>query len=212
MNKREILRYLGAAPDTEQLDDLIAKAEREVTAAAVPRHVFQRLPVMVRSNAVTVGGTELVSRDLAAHLQGCSEVFLFAMTLGAGIDSLIRRYSLTEMPLVPVLQACSAAYTEECADVAQREIEQIARAENLYLRPRYSPGYGDFKLEYQKFLFAALDISKKIGVSLTDDCLMIPFKSVTAIIGLSPDPSLCHVGKCMTCTAADCPFRKEEQA
>ena len=112
------------------------------------------------------------------------------------------------MPMVPVLQACAAAYTEEQADLAQADIEVYAAARGLYLRPRYSPGYGDFPLTCQRFLFEALQVSKKIGITLTENCFMLPTKSITGVVGLSADPSLCHVGKCMTCSAEDCPFRK----
>jgi len=210
MDRNEILRYLGAAGSDENvLNEMIDRAEREIERTANPKHLFRKFPIEVTKGSVRIGGTELISRNLAEHLQGCKEAFLFALTLGTGVDALIRRYTVSEMPFVPVLQACAAAYTEQCADEAQREPEQYAAEHGLYLRPRYSPGYGDFSLESQKFFFAALDISKKIGVSLTDSCLMIPFKSITAVIGLSSDPSLCHVGKCMTCTALNCPFRKE---
>lgn len=210
MDRSEILRYLGASDSSgDALNEMIRRAEREIKQAANPRHLFRKFPIEVGKTSVRIGGTELISRNLAEHLQGCKEAFLFALTLGTGVDALIRRYTVSEIPFVPVLQACAAAYTEECADKAQRELEEYAAEHGLYLRPRYSPGYGDFSLESQKFFFAALDISKKIGVSLTESFLMIPFKSITAVIGLSSDPSLCHVGKCMTCTALNCPFRKE---
>ncbi len=111
--------------------------------------------------------------------------------------------------MLPVVQATAAAYTEFCADSAQKEIETYASRQGLYMRPRYSPGYGDFQLSDQRFLFDALQIPKNIGVSLTDSFLMVPFKSVTAVIGLSSDPTQCHINKCMSCTAKNCPFRKE---
>lgn len=210
MDRSEILRYLGTSGSGETvLNEMIERAEREIERAAAPKHLSRKFSIVVGENSVKIGGTELISRNLAEHLQGCKEAFLFALTLGAGVDTLIRRYTVSEMPFVPVLQACAAAYTEQSADEAQRELEKYAAERGLYLRPRYSPGYGDFSLESQKFFFAALDISKKIGVSLTESFLMIPFKSITAVIGLSSDPSLCHVGKCMTCTALNCPFRKE---
>ena len=49
---------------------------------------------------------------------------------------------------------------------------------------RFSPGYGDLPLDVQRPLFAALDVPRKIGVSLTDSLLMAPSKSVSAIIGI----------------------------
>ena len=134
---------------------------------------------------------------------------MVAFTLGPGVDTLIKRYELTELSLVPVLQACAAVYTEEQADKAQSGLEQYAKERGLYLRPRYSPGYGDFPLSCQRFLFDALQVSKKIGITLTDNYFMLPMKSITGVVGLSPDPSLCHVRKCMSCSAQRCPFRRD---
>ena len=124
MEKQAIYRYLGGAASEPQLDEMIARAEAEVKRAAAPRYVDGRFPLSVAAEGVTIGGTYLASKTLASHLRGCQEAFLTAFTLGPGIDALIKRYELMEMPLVPVLQACAAAYTEEQADLAQGGIAQ----------------------------------------------------------------------------------------
>lgn len=211
LNRSEILRYMGIPSSDNTLDAMIDRAEAEVITASRPKHVYKHIDVDVNlsEGRVLLAGTPIESHDLAGHLNGCREGFLFASTLGIGVDSLVKRYSLTEPPMLPVIQAVAAAYTEYCADEAQREVEAFAAERGLYLRPRYSPGYGDFQLSCQRFIFDALQISKNIGVSLTDSFLMVPFKSVTAVIGLSSDPSQCHINKCMTCSATNCPFRKE---
>ena len=210
LDRREILRYIGAGDDGV-LDTLIDRAENEVIAASRPRHVYKRIDISVNrpEGSVTLAGSVIESRDLAGHLDGCKEGFLFACTLGIGVDALVKRYSFTDLAMLPVVQAVAAAYTEYCADMAQVELEIYAQQHGLYLRPRYSPGYGDFQLNCQRFIFDALQIPKSIGVSLTDSILMIPFKSVTAVIGLSDDPKQCHINKCMSCTAKNCPFRKD---
>ena len=46
------------------------------------------------------------------------------------------------------------------------------------------PGFGDFGLEYQPFIFEALDCPRNLGLTLTDSFLMSPTKSVTALIGI----------------------------
>lgn len=211
LDRNEILRYMGATTGGDILGDMIDRAEKEVIAASRPKHVSKHIDIAVDmgKGVVSLAGTEIESRDLAAHLNGCNEGFLFACTLGLGVDSLVKRYGLTDVYMLPVIQATAAAYTEFCADAAQKEIEGYASGQGLYLRPRYSPGYGDFQLSCQRFLFDALQISKNIGVSLTDSFLMVPFKSVTAVVGLSSDPTQCHINKCMSCTAKNCPFRKE---
>ena len=208
MDKGEVLRYLGGASSNPVLDAMIQRAQREIEKASHPRSVWKRFSLSVEEKGVVLGGQFLPSRDLSDHLRGCREAFLFAFTLGPEVDALIKRYQLVEVPLVPVLQACAAAYTEEQADAAQEPMEAWARERGLYLRPRYSPGYGDFSLENQRFIFQALEVPKRTGITLTENCLMLPLKSITAVVGVSLDPSLCHVGKCMTCLAAECPFRK----
>lgn len=211
MNQKEILRYLGASCREPQLEEMIGQAWEKVVRAASPRYVSGRFSLVVERGGVTLGGTYLSSSTLADHLRGCKEAFLTAFTLGPGVDALIKRCELTDMPLVPVLQACAAVYTEEQADAAQEDIRTYARDRSLYLRPRYSPGYGDFPLSCQRFLFEALQVSKKIGITLTESCLMLPMKSITGVVGLSPDPSLCHVGRCMACASENCPFRRTDE-
>lgn len=210
LNRMEILRYLGCRESNAEIDSLIDRAEAIVADAARPVSVFCKVPLSISEEAVEISGTVIGSKTLASHLKGCDEGFLFAFTLGRGVDAAVKRASITEMPLVPVLQACAAEYTEACADLAQKELEEYADSHGLYLRPRYSPGYGDFDLSCQRFLFDALAVNKKIGIELTSHYMMVPSKSITAIIGLSKDPSLCHIGKCMACSAKNCPFRKEE--
>lgn len=209
MDKKEILRYLGTAESNPQLDNMIHRAWSALAGAATPRHTEARFPLSVEEEGVSLGGGYFPSRTLAAHLRGCQEAFLTAFTLGPGVDALLRRAELTDVPLVPVLQACAAVLTEEEADRVQGGIEAYARERGLYLRPRYSPGYGDFPLSCQRFLFDALGVEKKIGVSLTDSFLMVPMKSITGVVGLSPDPTQCHIGRCMHCAAGNCPWRKD---
>ena len=90
--------------------------------------------------------------------------------------------------MVPVLQACAAAYTEEQADLAQGGIAQYAQERGLYLRPRYSPGYGDLPLASQRFLFDVLQISKKIGVTLTGKLPDAPHEVHHGDCGAFPRP------------------------
>lgn len=210
LDKQEVLRYLGAGGSGQALDRWISQAWGEIVSVARPKYTSRLVTVETQGTAVVLGGARVESQSLAQHLRGCREAFLFACTLGPGVDMLIKRHAVSDMALAPVLQACSAAYIEAYADKAQKGLEEgYARKHGLYLRPRYSPGYGDFPLTSQRFMSAALDMPKKLGVSLTGDCMMVPFKSITAVIGLTQDATQCHIHRCMACTASNCPFRKE---
>jgi hypothetical protein len=50
---------------------------------------------------------------------------------------------------------------------------------------RFSPGYGDLPLDTHINLLGALDTSRKIGLTVSRSLILIPSKSVTAIIGVT---------------------------
>ena len=55
---------------------------------------------------------------------------------------------------------------------------------------------------------AALELGKRIGVTLTDSLLMAPSKSVTAVMGLSRKPRMCSIQGCEACGKKDCAYRR----
>ena len=82
------------------------------------------------------------------------------------------------------LNAIGAAAVENVCDQLNEELCRIAAEEGKSLRPRYSAGYGDFSLENQRGIFDLLSPAKQIGLTLKDNLIMVPEKSVTAVIGL----------------------------
>ena len=126
---------------------------------------------------------------------------------------LVRRASIRSAAEASIYQAAGAAAIEAFLDDANAKLETEYKARGLFLRPRFSPGYGDLKLDHQKDWFRLLDITKQIGIELTDSLLMVPTKSVTAIIGIGIDPNRkgcpgCH--GCAGCNRHDtCEFSRE---
>ena len=82
------------------------------------------------------------------------------------------------------LNAIGAAAVVNVCDQLNEELCRIAAEEGKSLRPRYSAGYGDFSLENQRGIFDLLSPAKHIGLTLKDNLIMVPEKSVTAVIGL----------------------------
>jgi len=147
---------------------------------------------------------------LSQHINGCKEAAIFAATLGAQTDLLIQKYNKLDMSKAVILQACAATVIEAYCDEQQDFMKEEAGKQGLYLRPRFSPGYGDFPLTYQKDLLGVLNCQKRIGLTVMDSLILAPSKSVTAVIGLTEESTTCHIARCMTCQAKNCPFRKEE--
>ena len=108
---------------------------------------------------------------------------MISATLGTECDRLLRTYSSTDITKTAVLQACLASKIEEVCD----SLEDKLRAEGLTLRQRYSPGYFDLDISENKKIFELIDLTKRIGLAITDTCQMVPTKSVTAFIGIEND-------------------------
>ena len=86
--------------------------------------------------------------------------------------------------------------------------EEELKAQNKWLRPRFSPGYGDFDIHHQDDILRMLDTAKKIGLTMTDSYMLTPTKSVTAIIGISDTQEKCHIKGCEACEKKDCIYRR----
>ena len=73
---------------------------------------------------------------------------------------------------------------------------------------RFSPGYGDLPLETQRPLLQILDSGRRAGIVLSDTMLMIPSKSVSAIIGVGAPLASPPFSGCRSCSKVDCAYRK----
>lgn len=190
------LHYLGydgqgltpeLARRLHQMIDACERAERPV----VVRRTF--LPSEVR----------LPGNDIATHLADAVEVVLFAATLGHGVDQELRRLAVTD-PLGQVLfDAAATAAVERLADKTEADIRLEAAERGLYCSWRFSPGYGDLPLDVQPQILAMLNASRRAGITLTPSNLMVPTKSVTAIVGLHPVPQPGLASTCAVCQLAE---------
>ena len=190
INKQEVYRYLGyrggARPDEEtakRIDRCIA----QIAAASQPRKAVKRMPIVTcpdEEDTLLFGGMRVKSRNLSHHLAGCTEIVVFAATVGIGVDRLIKRASISGMADAAILQAAGAAAVEAVCDRIEEEINHTAAKDGLKARHRFSPGYGDFALSHQPEVLSMVNAAKLTGITLTDGYLMVPSKSVTAVIGL----------------------------
>jgi len=217
ISKKEVMRYLGyrgAAAD-ERTNSHITELIDLFTANVVPQSVYGIWDCQIDSSAVTLGGIAVHSQNLAQHLEGCRRVVLLAATLGAEADALIRRFSVQDMEKAVIAQAVCAAMIEAYCDIIEGELAQKPEFDGLHPTSRFSPGYGDFDIAHQKDILNILN-SRRIGLTLTEGYMLIPSKSVTAIIGFMREKK-CAEGrlatvvaaeKCERCADTQCRFRK----
>lgn len=207
----EVLRYAGYRgnePDERTLaviDELKAEAKRTLSPKNIYKEVgFEKTDCSI----ITDCGVEFFSKKLVTHLKSSERLLAFAATLGIESDRMIRKYISSDSAKAVISQALLAAAIESYCDEICTDIAAKEEKNGWYLRPRFSPGYADFELTEQKKLFSVLEITKRTGISLSDDCLMSPSKSVTAFIGLTRDKECCFTS-CENCDNKDCDFRRE---
>ena len=178
---KEAVRYLGYGRNAadEKTLALIKDAFAELERTAAPRSVCRIFDVdQTKDGRIMIGNMEIDSVSLSRNLKGCAKAVLFGATLGAGTDQLIRRASVSDMAKAVIMQACAAAFLEEYCDEEQLRIGREMEDQGLYLRPRFSPGYGDFDIRYQEPIMRILDCAKSIGLTMTDSFMMTDRTSV----------------------------------
>lgn len=181
IDRREIYRYMKCGSPSAEIDALIDKALSVCDGELRYDTVSITLPtVLIENGVIDLGATRVKSRDLEKTLDGCDHVIIFAATVGIGIDRLIAKYGRLQPSLALCIQALGAERIEALCDEFCADIKQ----QYINIRPRFSAGYGDLPLEFQRDIFSLLDCHKNIGLTLNQSLLMSPTKSVTAMIGI----------------------------
>lgn len=206
---QEALRYLGAQGAEGETLRMTEQVAADLEERLVPRYAYRVFELARTQDGFTLPAADLtLSGELAARmLEISSRAAVLVCTLGAGFDALLRAAQARDMARAVILDACGSAYVEAGCDAAEAEI--AARRPGLYLTDRFSPGYGDLPLALQPGLLAAVDAGRRLGVQATDSHLLIPAKTVTAVIGLSDMPQRARIRGCAFCALReDCALRK----
>ncbi|WP_308685843.1 vitamin B12 dependent-methionine synthase activation domain-containing protein [Stomatobaculum longum] len=212
LDYNEVYRYLGyrkGVPEGE-VRHVVEQCVEDLVSQAELRSVARRFPLkFLGDNRFLIGDMELESRALSRNMRGCDEAYLMAATIGFAMDRLAARAAaIGRMSRAVIYQAAGAMLIESYCDALNRKLKEEAAAEGKFLRPRFSPGYGDLPLAIQPELFRVLEIQKHTGITLTESLLMMPTKSVTALIGVSPEDSHCVLQGCESCSKTNCSFRR----
>lgn len=179
--EKEILRYLRCKEADSETAALLKACIKEARDRLVYKVCYRELPVEINGDHCDFGAFCLKSKNLASNLKGCKKAVVFAATVGVETDRLIAKYGSISPSKALMFQAIGTERVEALCDAF---CENTAREMNAEIRPRFSPGYGDLPLSVQKDVFAVLDCSRRIGLTLNDNLFMSPSKSVTAFIGI----------------------------
>ncbi len=177
-NKKEIFRYLGMTGEDPAIKELVDECISELGSLPDMRVCYLNLHVENEMVQKWIAESSTVKKCLS----DCENIVLFAATVGILPDRLIAKYSSISAAKAVVFQAIGAERIEALCDAFCDDIKREFSKTGQKVFPRFSPGYGDFDIGCQKEIFALLDCSRKIGLSLNESMLMSPTKSVTAIV------------------------------
>ncbi len=178
LNEGETARRLHTAKgfEMEQIDECLRELKKVVNCkfSAVRTNV-----TYLGEDCLECGFGEFKSATLIKNLQGCKEVFIFASTLGMGVDRLLTQLSLVSPAKYFITDALASAMAEAAAD----KVDELVKGDTN-CRPRFSPGFGDLSLEVQPRILNLLNAQRLLGITTNNSLLMSPGKSVTAIMGI----------------------------
>ena len=159
---------------------LLQKCRERLQKVISYRCAYIRTPLFLKdSNICDFGFMTIQSRDLFRNLSGCKEAFVLAVTTGIQVDRLLMRLNVTSQAEHFMTDALSSAAVESFCDYVCELLQKQADC-----AVRFSPGYGDVSIEYQKPLLERLGAYENLGITLNAAYLMTPVKSITAIMGI----------------------------
>jgi hypothetical protein len=212
LDKKEIKRYAGLAK-ADFSEKIIDEAATEALILAKPRAVWNIYDYDSKRNLIHAQGKDVSveGKSITKHLQNSLKVIVFSLTIGEEIENAINSHfkeGIYSHSLI--LDAAATTAVEAAADLLEKAVSQSVNKEGLYLIQRFSPGYGDFDIHFQPEMLALSD-AKSIGISLTESYMLLPRKSITAIIGLTAKQRIqCRAkNNCQNCASLNCISRKE---
>lgn len=213
LDREEVKRYLGMSGKTVpvEIERQIDSCIRETLRAVQPRAVYLRKAIQSTENGFQVQDSPLYlsGKSIQPFLEGTSEAWFLAVTVGQGMDRLIRTAMVSRPEEGVILDCCGAAAVEAAADILQAGLLQTVAREGLQLTPRFSPGYGDLPIDLQSDFLNLLDAPRKIGLTITESSMLVPSKSITALIGIRSDRKAITYHPCDACIRRhSCELRK----
>lgn len=213
LDQNELLRYAGVREDTAALEESLAAAIKEAYLYCQPKGVWELYKY--EQPAIKSDTQEYLpaSEKLCLHLRGSLKVAVLAVTVGEEVEKRIETlFASGEYTKAVLLDAAATVATEQTADQVCAFIADSVKKEGLFTGVRFSPGYGDWDIKEQPNVLTLANATA-IGITMTKSFMLLPRKSVTAIVGLKPlAGEKEQPDNCSLCEKTDCQLRRKTNA
>lgn len=215
--KKQLLRSEKIAPGNKDeranniqiaLDECIHKARSLAHTGYVyeERKILQLDPSFIELE----GGIKFNTSKIPPYIKGATHLVLFVVTIGDGIEKEASSLTSGKDPLKGyLLDRIGSFAAESLADRLEKRLRKDCALTKQSVSTRFSPGYCDWAIEEQFTMAKALDFSKA-GVRLTEGCMMVPKKSISAIVAVADEGVFKEfVSSCDICEKKECDFRRK---
>jgi hypothetical protein len=214
LNINEVKRYAGLQT-MDFSTEILLEACRAAKILIKPQAVWHIYPYHTQTATILAPSPlTLQGNSIKQHLAKTVSIAVLTVTIGEKLETEAADcFSQGEYTKGFLLDAAGTTAVEAAADQACRIIASEAKLLGCQLTTRFSPGYGDFALNVQQ---AILDLAggANINVYATATAMLLPRKSITALIGLMPyennaPSAACPINTCGSCKQINCIARKE---
>lgn len=188
-----VLRGQGADPAVirarrPRLVEIAGQALAEGLQLIEPLAAYRILPVekWVHETFTLVGGIKLTGALLSQNLACAKQIAFLVCTLGAGLEKRVSELMQDNPTYAFALDGFGSVAAEALGLAVCAELEAEARNAGLFTSIPLSPGMIGWPVEAgQPQIFNVLKATQ-IGLGLNESFLMIPHKSVSMLLGISP--------------------------
>jgi len=216
----EVLRrvgYKGKVPQVRMVETVRKAVELGYQLAKpLALHAWFAIEEMDEKGLVLKDGTRFNIGSRSKLWQGAEHVATALCTIGAELEQLTSELFAKGEPLLAwVLDGVGSAAIDSLETQLQQLICQEAHQSGMIVGPKLHPGSREWSLEEQRVLFGLLPV-EKIGVRLTESCMMIPRKSTSFCSGAGHEQvwrglaSEKVTNPCQLCHMVNCLYRRPE--
>ena len=199
INELEVYRYLGFKDDQvdNQTKQEINEAIDILNQTSMPKYTYKVFKINHLENQILIDQTDILfpGNNIKQLLKDSHDCIFLVVTLGQSVDQLLRKMQIQDLSKAIIYDACASSMIDRYCEQIHQEIGQNFE----FLTDRFSPGYGDLPLSFQKNLCHLVEAKKYTGVHLSSNDIMIPRKSISGIIGIATKPQQMKIRGCQYC-------------
>jgi hypothetical protein len=209
----KIFKKIAPTIDDQEILRLLAHQKRkEKTITPKLSKLIEETKTLSRDLLHPQGMFKIVDREALKgepYFKGQNMIALGLCTIGDELENKASQLNQQgRFAQAVVLDAMGSVAAESVADFLNLQICEWCQKRGWGTSRRFSPGYGNWSLEGQRFIFSLLP-AERIKIRLNQSCMMIPRKSVSFAIKIGEEfKSLKMKRICEICNLKNCPYRK----